>query len=134
MDRRTFLLVPLVPVLGACEAVQQREQGSRLDGSLKAYAGSVRWGNLDTAYGFLRPRAGVLQPPPALDSLKVTGYEINIGGMNATKDEATVTMTFAYYFLDQGRVSSTTRTSVWYYVPEGRSWVMDATSLPDFRR
>ena len=134
MDRRTFLLAPLVPALSSCAAVQQQEQASRLDPSLKAYAGSIRWGNLDSAAGFLQPRAGTVQPPPPLDALKVTGYEINIGGMSPTSDEATVTMTFSYYFLDQGRVSSTTRTSVWYYVPEGRSWVMDATSLPDFKR
>lgn len=113
--------------------MRQKDQASRLDTSLNAYAGAIRWGNLETAYGFARPRSAAPQPFVALDGLKVTGYEIRVTSVNETRDEAEVTTSFTYYFQDQGKVGSTSQSAVWYYEPEAKTWFMDAPGLPRFR-
>ena len=134
MDRRLFLLVPLSGVLIACDSMRQKDQAARLDTSLNGYAGAIRWGNLDTAYGFVRPRDTTPQPPPRLEGLKVTGYEIRVSSVNETRDEAQVSFSFTYYFQDQGRVQTTVQNATWYFDPEVKAWLMDAPGLPAFQR
>lgn len=133
MTRWVLVLALLAPLLTACESLQRKDQASRLQTSLKTYAASVRWDNLDTALGFLRPREGSAQPPRGLDGLKVTGYAIRVNNVNEDSNEAEVTITFTYYFQDQGRLASVDQTEVWYYDDPSSAWVMDATALPRFR-
>lgn len=134
MDRRTLLFLSLLPALSACERIQRSEKASRLEPSLKAFVGAIRWGSLDSAFAFVRPRGGAPIPPPPLGDLKVTGYDVQILSVSEDKTEAEVTCTFTYYFENDVRVATTSQTAVWYYVDQGRSWLMDAMALPDFRR
>ena len=133
LHRRVILLAPLLPVLSACERFKRKDQASRLTPSLQGYAASIRWGNLNSAYGFLRPRDGTPQPLESLEGLKVTGYTIRVNNVNESSDEAGVTMTFSYYFQDEGRLASTEQTALWYYDIDSNAWVIDGTALPKFR-
>ena len=121
--------------LSACAGMQKKDQVARLDQSVSAYAGAIRWGNFDTAAAFAVPRDGVSRvPDPAtLVGLKVTGFSIRINRVNDPGDEANVSTSFTYYHEDRGTIRKVEQSATWYFDALKKGWVMDGP-LPDFRR
>ena len=117
-----------------CESMKKKEQASRLDQSLKAYAGSIRWGNFETAAAFAVPRKGVNTVNPAtLDGIKVTGYVVRVSSVSEDAKEANVHLSFSYYDETRGTVGAIDQDASWYFDPERKNWLMD-DSLPRFKR
>lgn len=129
-------MVMLVAALVAgCAGFKHKDQASRLDLSLTAYAGAIRWGNFDTASAFTVPRDGSApqHDTAALATLKVTGYSVRINRVNETADEADVSFGFTYYQENQGTIRSIEQRATWYYDEQRESWLLDG-SLPRFAR
>lgn len=134
VHRRTLMTVAATMLLAGCEGMKQKDQASRLDQSLRAYAGAIRWGNFDTAAAFAVPRGGANTVNPAsLDGTKVTGYVVRINSVNADADEASVHLSFTYYDETRATVGTINQDAMWYLDEKRKSWLMDG-SLPRFKR
>jgi hypothetical protein len=127
-------MVAAAPLAG-CGSFRQKDQASRLDPTLTAYAGAIRWGNFDTAAAFTVPRDGSApqHDTAALASVKVTGFSVRINRVNDAADEADVSFSFTYYQEDRGTIQTTEQRSTWYYEPARQAWLLDG-SLPRFVR
>ena len=133
---RRLLMATLVSIpFAGCERIKKTEKLERLDQSLNAYVGAIRWGNFDTAAAFAAPRSGGFSRlnTATLVGIKVTGFGIRINEIDEKGEEANVTTSFTYYFLDNASVRHVDQTAVWYFDPPRRGWLMD-DSLPDFSR
>lgn len=134
MHRRLLLTAAAIMPIAACENMQKKDQASRLDQSLWAYVGSIRWANFDTAATFAVPRNGANTVTPAsLDGIKVTGYSVRIKSVNETADEASVHLNFSYYDEGGGTVGAVDQDATWYLDEKRKGWLMD-DSLPRFKR
>jgi hypothetical protein len=122
-------------LLAGCAGFKQKDQASRLDLALTAYAGSIRWGNFDTAAAFAVPRDGSTPQHDiaAMAGLKVTGYSVRINRVNETADEADVSFGFTYYQENQGTIRTIEQRAPWYFDDARGSWLLDG-SLPRFVR
>jgi len=135
MIRRIFLLAGLTVLVSGCAAIGHSKQLSLLDPSLSAYTGAIRWGNIDSAAGFARPRGQAARKvdPHALSGLKITGYKVRINKVNDNADEASVSISFTYYHENQASIRQVNQTATWYYSDADKSWLLDG-NLPDFKR
>lgn len=123
----------MVLIVG-CEGMAKKDQASRLDQSLRAYVGSIRWGNFETAAAFAVPRGSANAVSPAtLDGIKVTGYAVRIDSLNEDANEANVHLSFSYYNEAQGTVDAIDQDATWYLDTKRKGWLMD-DSLPRFKR
>jgi len=118
-----------------CAAISQSKQLNLLDPSLSAYTGAIRWGNLETAASFARPRNGRLRnvDPAALAGLKITGYHVRINRINDSADEALVSISFTYYHDNQASIRQVNQNATWYYSSSDKAWYLDG-NLPNFKR
>jgi hypothetical protein len=135
VHRRLFVMVSAAALVAGCEGMQRKDHVARLDQSLAAYAGAVRWGNFETAGAFAVPRSGSVPPVnhAALSTLKVTGYSVRINRINEAGDEADVSLSFTYYHEDRGTVGRADQDVTWYWSDARAGWLMDG-ALPDFGR
>ncbi|MFT5445541.1 MAG: hypothetical protein ACI9DC_000702 [Gammaproteobacteria bacterium] len=134
MHRRVFLTAAAIIPIAGCAKMQKKDQTSRLDQSLRAYVGSIRWANFDTAAAFAVPRDGENAVSPAsLEGIKVTGYSVRIKSVNETADEASVHLNFSYYDEGGGTVGAIDQDATWYFNEKRKGWLMDG-SLPRFKR
>ena len=134
VHRRTLMTVAAAVLVVGCETVKKESQASRLDQTLRAYAGSIRWGNYDTADAFAAPRAvAKAVQASSLDGIKVTGYEVRVNSVAEDAREASVHMNFSYYDEARGTVGSLDQDATWYWDDSRKNWLMD-DSLPRFKR
>lgn len=124
-----------VVLLAGCGGMKKRDQASRLDQTLTAYAGAIRWGNFETAAAFTMPRDGSTPrlDPAALVGLKVTGYSVRINRVNEAGDEADVSLSFTYYQEHRGTIQTAEQNASWYYDAARKGWLLDG-GLPPFKR
>ena len=128
------MTVAATMLLVGCGAIGKKNQTIRLDQSLKAYAGSMRWGNFETAAAFAVPRGGAnVVSAASLNGIKVTAYEIRINSVNEEADEASVHLSFTFYDENRGTVGAVNQDAVWYLDDDRQGWLLDA-SLPRFER
>ena len=117
-----------------CESIEKKTRATRLNQSLKAYAGSIRWGNFETAAAFAVPRESTNSVnPAALDGIKVTGYVVRVDSVSEDAKEANVHLSFSYYDENRGTVGAIDQDATWYLHSERENWLMD-DSLPLFNR
>jgi hypothetical protein len=130
----TLLAIAAFVTLTGCAKIEHKEREIRLDQAARLYADSIRWGNFETATGFIRPRQGT--PPPLstnLADVRVTAYSWRILHVDETGHEAEVTASFDYYNVNSGTIRSTSQTAFWWFDPVTERWFLDGT-LPDFSR
>ncbi len=134
MNRRTLLLICLSGILAGCTTFNQKKQETQLDPALSAYTGAIRWGNIETAAGFARPREteATKANPNALAGLKITGYKVRVNKINETADEADVSISFTYYHEDKVSLREVIQNATWYYKKPENVWLMD-DNLPEFK-
>jgi len=135
MTKRTLLLMYLLATLGGCAALGKTNQMSLLDPTLSAYTGAIRWGSIETAAGFARPRNGRKNEvnQNAFVGLKVTGYKVRINRIDENAVEANVSISFTFYHDDQGSIREVEQNSTWYYSSTDKTWYLDGF-VPDFSR
>jgi hypothetical protein len=135
VQNRLLVVMLAAALLAGCAGFKHKDQASRLDLALTAYAGAIRWGNFETAAAFTVPRDGSApqHDTAALAGLKVTGYSVRINRVNETADEADVSIGFTYYQENQGTIHSIEQRAPWYYDDARGSWLLDG-ALPRFVR
>ena len=133
MNRRTLFLLFLTATISGCAAIGRKKNMNKLDPTLSAYTGAIRWGNVETAASFARPRDG--RDPDtnmeAMHGLKITGYKIRINRINEAADEASVSFSFTYYHEDRASIRQVEQKTTWYFSASDNTWYLDGT-LPDF--
>ena len=91
VHRRTLMTVAATFLVVGCDTVKKKTQVSRLDQTLRAYSGAIRWGNFDTADAFAAPRDGAKTvKASSLSGIKVTGYEVRVSSVAEDGLEAAV--------------------------------------------
>jgi len=130
-----FLMIASLVMLNGCARIEQKEREIGLDKAVRLYVDSIRWGNFDTAAGFIRSREGT---PPELDmtnlgDVRITAYSSRIIHVDETINEAQATAAFDYYNVNSGRVRSVSQSLLWWFEPGSERWYLDGT-LPDFSR
>ncbi len=131
----TLLVITSLVMLNGCAQIEQKEREIGLDKAVRLYVDSIRWGNFDTAAGFIRSREGT---PPAFDTdhlgdVRVTAYSSRILNVDETTHEAQATAAFDYYNVNSGRIRSVSQTQLWWFDPATKRWYLDGT-LPNFSR
>lgn len=129
------MLALLALLASACATLSQNKQLNLLDPTLSAYTGAIRWGNMEAAAGFARPRGATARKadPVALTGLKITGYKVRINRINPEADEAHVSISFAYYHDNQASIRQVHQNALWYFSKTDNTWYLD-DNLPDFSR
>src|SRR5690606_25345304 len=82
MRHRTpgFVLATTLLVLGACAKTEIRSRETLLTETLRSYAATVRWGDMQQAQAFIEPTQLAKNPPSAIElarfrQVQVSGYE-----------------------------------------------------------
>ena len=131
----TVLMIASLVMLNGCARIEQKEREIGLDKAVRLYVDSIRWGNFDTAAGFIRSREGT---PPALNmeslaDVRITAYSSRIIHVDETIHEAQVTAAFDFYNVNSGRIRSVSQTLLWWFDPATERWYLDGM-LPNFSR
>lgn len=139
MSHRSLRIVLAVAAVAlastsGCARIEKESRALRLDQAVRLYVDSLRWGDYDVAAGLIRRREGGASSAtvgvPA--DVRVTAYASRILAVNEERNEATVAVSFNYYFLDTSTVRAVSQTDLWWFDPTTEQWYMDG-SLPDFR-
>jgi hypothetical protein len=118
----SILLFLLLPLLVGCQSVQLKDKQSQLEETLRAYSGTVRWGNLADTYNFLTAELAQSQTPPAgLDEIKVTQYEEMGSPVMKGETQASATARIRYVHQSRQVVRTITDQQLWQFVP-GQGW------------
>jgi hypothetical protein len=137
LNARLFalLLIAACVTLAGCARIEQKERQIHLDKAVRLYVESIRWGNFDTAAGFIRPREGTSHALNTrnLGDVRVTAYSSRILHVDETIHEAQVAVAFDYYNVNSGTLRSVSQTLLWWFDPVTESWYLDGT-LPNFSR
>lgn len=128
-----FALVALSLSLGACGSMKENNKYQSLDASVRSYGQHVRWRRFADANSLHKPREG---EPKSIDwqdmkSVRVTQYDIVNIVLDKEKDEAKVSVVYAYYKEPSPVVKDATLTQLWWYDEKDEHWYND-NPLPDF--
>ena len=135
LSRLSFLLL-LLAVTG-CETVntiKEKQLGVELEEYLKQYQGTVRWGRMEDAYGFLKPEiARQVRIPKGLENFRVTQYRVIKPPTFRSKTTATQTIAISYILLDRQIERTLIDDQVWQRENEqAKAWYR-INPIPEFR-
>ncbi|MCB1760820.1 MAG: hypothetical protein KDI68_13695 [Gammaproteobacteria bacterium] len=125
MNRSGTALVFLLTLLLAagCQSLQRKQSNIDLEKVLNSYHTTVRWGQPQECYSFLKP--GVLAAddiPFGLDNIRVTGYEVIRPPTPISETEVEQTARISYVLQDRQIQRTLTDTQRWEYNKEQRLW------------
>lgn len=116
-----FPILVLLGLLGGCDSMQLADRGNLLNDTLRAYEGSVRWGNLADAWGFLDEAAAKTSAPPKdLSQIKVTRYE-SLGNPRMQDNLARQNVRISYIHQDRQIVQTLEDHQEWRFI-ERKGW------------
>jgi hypothetical protein len=131
------VLVPLTLLLllfTGCSTVDEKKKSMTLQSTIRAYESTIRWGDFESAYGFIKLDE-VKDPgpdPTDLKSIKVTAYESSIVSVSEDGTEAQVVAEISYYNERRMSVVDLVDRQTWRYDAEIGKWYL-AAPLPDFK-
>lgn len=130
-------LVPLALLLllfSGCSSVDEKKKAMTLQSTIRAYESTIRWGDYETAYGFID--LDKLEEPGPLPSdlkpFKVTSYLSTVIHVSEDGTEAEVVAEISYYNERSMSVVDLVDRQVWHYDTEAGKWYL-AVPLPDFK-
>lgn len=110
--------------------MQLADRGNLLNDTLRAYEGTVRWGNLSEAWGFLDSEvAKEAEVPKDLTQIKVTRYE-TLGNPRMQGELASQRVRISYIHQDRQIVKSLEDDQQWRFV-ERKGW-RRVNPIPNF--
>jgi len=129
---RAILAFGLVAVLAACASAGSQR---KLDETLYAYAGAIRWGDLGAAEGFIDPTLrDRLAPKPIererMAQLQVTGYHVQAKEQTGN-DELRQVVEISLVNRHTLKERSVIDRQVWRWDAEAKTWWL-TSGLPDF--
>ncbi len=128
--RRFTILLGLALLIPACSSMSNMSKMQKLEDSLRAYEGAIRWNEFAVADEF----GGNDQPAPSLaqlDNIKVTAYKVKTSKSSKEKLEANQTVVVRYYDLNGMTEQSTVHKQHWRYDEDKKRWLV-SPSLPSF--
>ncbi len=130
-------LVPLALLLllfTGCSSVDEKKKSMTLQSTIRAYESTIRWGDYETAYGFINldelEEPGPL--PGDLKVFKVTSYLSSIISVSEDGTEAQVVAEISYYNERSMSVVDMVDRQTWQYDTEVGKWYL-TVPLPDFK-
>ena len=124
--KHLLLLLPLALLLamGGCQTIEQRQSSLDLEKVLSSYHTTVRWGQPQDVYSFLKP--GIVaedELPSGLDNIRVTGYEIVRPPTPLSETQVEQTALISYVLKDRQVQRTLTDKQIWEYEKEERLWL-----------
>jgi len=121
-------------LMAACAAIPERQKLDLLDGTLRAYEKTIRWGQFETANSYREGAAS--QSPPAdlaaLVEIRVSSYEVMERTVAPDKSQAMQTVTIKYYHSDHPIERTIMDRQEWRYDALKRAWYLNG-GLPAFQ-
>ncbi len=129
-----LLLALLLTGCGAVDTLKSRQLGKELDQTLRQYDATVRWGNLENAYAFLKPDIAATTPiQPGLDNIRVTEYVVVQPPRFLDKTTATQTAAISYIFEDRQIQHSLVDNQIWKREDEESKQWYRVNPIPEFK-
>lgn len=124
-------------LLVACATDRMRSKQTVLDDTLKAYAATIRWGDIDQAQTFIDPAVRSAHPPTALDlarfhQVRVTGYDENPAAP-ISENEIRQDVEIGIVNINSQAARSVIDHQVWRYDEAAKRWWL-MSGLPDITR
>ena len=129
------LLVTLLPAAcGTIETINDKKLGNELQAVLSRYESAVRWGNLQQAYGFLKPELAAQTPlPQGLENIEVSQYVVVNPPVLLNQTTATQTVGISYILVNRQVERSLVGQQMWERKDEdSREWYR-ANPIPEFK-
>ena len=108
-----------------------RSDARRLETTLESYGAVVRWQPLAGVYGYLQPELQPTTPPPGLDNIRITGYEVTAPPRQLAKDRVVQTVTIEYVRVDTQRLYTLVDSQLWIRAANGDC--ERANPIPEFK-
>jgi len=132
MNMRSLCALGLAALVAACANAPSR---SKLDETLYAYAGAIRWGDLGSVEVFLDPeRRAELAPKPIererMAQLQVTGYHVQSKEQSSEtelRQVVQITLVNRHTLVERSVIDR----QVWRWDEEAKAWWL-TSGLPDF--
>ena len=127
----------VVALLGACANTEIRSRQTILDETLRSYAATIRWGDIEQALAFVDPKQRAAHPPSALDLARFR--QVQISGYNAqapvpvSETEVRQSVQIELVNVNTQAARSVIDHQVWKYDEAGKHWWL-TTGLPDITR
>ncbi|MET0225498.1 MAG: hypothetical protein ABW187_03565 [Dokdonella sp.] len=135
---RRYVMPALVAVLlAACATDKMRSRQTVLDDTLKAYAGTIRWGDVAQAQAFFDPKVLAEHPPTALElarfkQVRITAYDEQ-PPVPVNENEVRQTVEIGLVNVNSQAARSVIDHQVWRYDEVQKRWWL-TSGLPDITR
>jgi len=132
--RRLVPLTLLLLLFTGCSTVDEKKKSMTLQSTIRAYESTIRWGDFESAYGFIKLDE-VEDPgpdPSELKAIKVTAYTSSVVSVSEDGTEAQVVAEISYYNERSMSVVDLVDRQTWRYDAVSEKWYL-ADPLPDFK-
>jgi hypothetical protein len=129
--RHWFMLTCCLLALALPGCSANRERGDLLEATQRAYLGSLRWGGVESAVGFLNPRMEHDAPPPWFSDLRVTSFRVISGTVAEDGMTAMHAVELRYVHIDYQRELTLIDKQLWSYDEVLKHWYL-TSGLPAF--
>ncbi|MEI7036702.1 hypothetical protein [Fulvimonas yonginensis] len=135
---RRFLLPLLALAFALCAGCATDQRNQSLITTLNAYAGTLRWGDFQSALQFVDPKVREAHPPSALDmaryqQVRVTGYDEGAGPVPDGENRVRQVVQISLVNLNTQAERTIVDRQSWRYDPEKKRWWL-TSGLPDITR
>ena len=132
-----LLLMLSCALLGACATEKMRSRQTILDETLRSYAATIRWGDIERAQAFLDPKLRETLTPSALDlaryrQVAISGYSEQ-PATPVGDNEVHQLVQIELVNLNTQSARSILDRQVWRYDEESKRWWL-VSGLPDISR
>lgn len=132
-----FVLALATLALGACAGTEIRSRQTLLDETLRSYAATVRWGDIEQAQAFIEPAQRAAHPPSAIDlarfrQVQVTGYDAQ-PAVAVSESEVRQTVRIDLVNVNTQGARSVVDRQVWTFDEAAKRWWL-VSGLPDISR
>ena len=131
-----FALAALL-ALGACANTEIRSRETLLSETLRSYAATVRWGDMEQAQAFIEPARLAANPPSAIDlaryrQVQVSGYEAQ-EPVVVNENEVRQVVRIDLVNVNTQSARSVVDRQTWTWDEASKRWWL-ASGLPDISR
>ena len=135
--RRYVMLVLTAALLAGCATDKMRSRETVLQDTLKAYAGTIRWGDVAQAQAFIDPKVLTEHPPTALElarfkQVRITAYDEQ-PVVPVSENEVRQTVEIGLVNINTQSARSVIDNQIWRYDEKEKRWWL-TTGLPDITR
>lgn len=134
---RVVALALFLLLLGACATEKMRSKETVLDETLRTYAATIRWGDIEQAQAFVDPDVLRAHPPSALDlaryrQVKVSSYDEQ-PATPVGENEVRQVVQIGLVNVNTQSARSVVDRQVWRYDAKLKRWWL-VSGLPDISR